>query len=663
MSDLDDALIIEADQPLIIAEVEIDYIAIPGPQGDQGETGPAGAGILSGSGAPGGGTGSDGDFYLDYTNDDIYGPKAGGTWPAAVSLVGPQGDEGPTGTTGLQGLSMRSGSGVPSSGLGNNGDFYIDTTAHSLYGPKTSGAWGGSTSLIGPAGEDGEFVGNTVLYGTAAPTTEGSNGDFYIRTTTNFIYGPKASGSWPTGVSLVGPTGTTGTAGTPGAAGADGRTILSGTSDPGGGTGANGDFYIRTDTHVLFGPKASGTWPGGFSLVGPTGSTGATGGDGDDGADGVDGNTILSGSGVPDGLLGANGDLYYRTSNSSIYGPKASGSWGSATSLLGATGATGTSILNGTTVPSNGTGNNGDFYLRTTTSDLYGPKAAGAWPGSPTNLIGPQGTTGTTGATGATILSGTAVPTTEGANGDYYLRTTNGQFYGPKTAGAWGSGISLIGPTGTTGTAGNTVLYGTAAPTTEGVDGNFYIRTTTNFIYGPKASGVWPAGTSLVGPTGTTGTAGTNGNTLLYGTAAPTTEGVNGDFYYRTTTATIYGPKASGTWPAGTSLIIGPGPVTLTDGATPALDASLGRHFRLTAAGNRTIAIPTNPTSGQRILIEHIASGGARTLALNTGTGGFAFGADITGLTATTSGLTDYIGCLYDSTANKWRVIAYVKGY
>ena len=60
-------------------------------------------------------------------------------------------------------------------------------------------------------------------------------------------------------------------------------------------------------------------------------------------------------------------------------------------------------------------------------------------------------------------------------------------------------------PRGDAGEDGNTVLYGAAAPTTEGVDGNFYIRTTTNYIYGPKAAGVWPAGTSLVGPTGPAG--------------------------------------------------------------------------------------------------------------------------------------------------------------
>lgn len=105
------------------------------------------------------------------------------------------------------------------------------------------------------------------------------------------------------------------------------------------------------------------------------------------------------------------------------------------------------------------------------------------------------------------------------------------------------------------------------------------------------------------------------------------------------------------------------GVVTLTDGATPALDASLGNTFLLTAAGDRTIAVPSNPTSGQKITIVHKASGANRTLALNTGTGGFRFGTDITALTATTSALTDYIGAIYNSADNKWDVVSYVKGF
>ena len=109
--------------------------------------------------------------------------------------------------------------------------------------------------------------------------------------------------------------------------------------------------------------------------------------------------------------------------------------------------------------------------------------------------------------------------------------------------------------------------------------------------------------------------------------------------------------------------IAGAGVVTLTDGATPALDAALGSTFRLSAGGDRTIAVPSNPTNGQKIIIQHYANGGARTLALNTGAGGFRFGTDITGLTATTSGKTDYIGAIYNGTDSKWDVIAYTKGF
>ena len=107
-----------------------------------------------------------------------------------------------------------------------------------------------------------------------------------------------------------------------------------------------------------------------------------------------------------------------------------------------------------------------------------------------------------------------------------------------------------------------------------------------------------------------------------------------------------------------------PSVVTLTDGATVALDAGTGRVFKLTAAGNRTIDVPTNATGGRGIIIEHTASGADRTLALTTGSSGaFKFGTDLTGLTVTSSGTTDVIGCLYDSTIARWLVISYIKGF
>ncbi|WP_146133091.1 beta strand repeat-containing protein [Arcticibacter pallidicorallinus] len=43
--------------------------------------------------------------------------------------------------------------------------------------------------------------------------------------------------------------------------GATGNAMLSGTTNPASTVGSNGDFYINTTTHMLFGPKQSNAWP------------------------------------------------------------------------------------------------------------------------------------------------------------------------------------------------------------------------------------------------------------------------------------------------------------------------------------------------------------------------------------------------------------------
>jgi hypothetical protein len=66
----------------------------------------------------------------------------------------------------------------------------------------------------------GTGSGNTILYGSSNPSNGvGSNGDFYINTSTNYIFGPKASGAWPSGTSLVGPQGPAGSQGVQGVQG------------------------------------------------------------------------------------------------------------------------------------------------------------------------------------------------------------------------------------------------------------------------------------------------------------------------------------------------------------------------------------------------------------------------------------------------------------
>ena len=138
-----------------------------------------------------------------------------------ASLVGPSGADGVDGSNGAPGAAGADGA--------DGASAYDLAVANGFSGNEA--AWlaslVGATGATGPAGADGADGqdGRTILYGTSAPTTEGEDGDFYIRTTTNFLYGPKAGGMWPAGVSLVGPAGDTGPAGADGADGADGTGI------------------------------------------------------------------------------------------------------------------------------------------------------------------------------------------------------------------------------------------------------------------------------------------------------------------------------------------------------------------------------------------------------------------------------------------------------
>jgi hypothetical protein len=81
-------------------------------------------------------------------------PGADGA-PGAPGADGAPGAPGADGAPGTDGRTVLSGAGVPGAGLGSNGDFYIDTTANRIYGPKAAGAWGAGVSLVGPTGAAG----------------------------------------------------------------------------------------------------------------------------------------------------------------------------------------------------------------------------------------------------------------------------------------------------------------------------------------------------------------------------------------------------------------------------------------------------------------------------------------------------------------------------
>ena len=272
----------------------------------------------------------------------------------------------------------------------------------------------------------------------------------------------------------------------------------SGSGAPSSGTGLDGDFYLRTSNSDVY-KKASGAWSVLLNIQGAAGANGSNG------ASGTNGATWYSGSGAPSNGTGADGDFYLRTSNSDVY-KKASGAWSVLLNIQGAAGANGSNGANGAIwysgngAPSSGLGANGDCYLRTDTSQIY-QKSAGSWT-AVLYIGGPQGPQGNQGAQGYSVLHGSGAPSSgTGVDGDFYIDTSAWTIYGPKASGAWGSSTNIA--------SSSAVLSGSGAPSSGlGVDGDFYIDTSAWNIYGPKASGAWGSANSLVGPQGAQGNPG-----------------------------------------------------------------------------------------------------------------------------------------------------------
>jgi hypothetical protein len=90
-----------------------------------------------------------------------------------------------------------------------------------------------------------------------------------------YAMGNGGSGDWSDAITIGGPQG-------------DSVAWLTGPSAPGGGTGEDGDMYLRTSNGDVYGPKAAGVWGSPVaSIIGPPGNNGDDGADGADGADGV----------------------------------------------------------------------------------------------------------------------------------------------------------------------------------------------------------------------------------------------------------------------------------------------------------------------------------------------------------------------------------------
>src|SRR5690554_2545726 len=93
------------------------------------------------------------------------------------------GPSGVDGVAGKDGTTILNGTVDPTSSVGNAGDFYINLTSATMFGPKTSSGWGKGFTLKGANGVDGKDgrADSIILSGDGAPTnTYGNIYDFFI---------------------------------------------------------------------------------------------------------------------------------------------------------------------------------------------------------------------------------------------------------------------------------------------------------------------------------------------------------------------------------------------------------------------------------------------------------------------------------------------------
>jgi len=120
-----------------------------GPQGEKGETGPQGPQGLQGE----------------------QGEKGSAGPAGATGATGATGSQGPAGANGA---TWRNGTGVPSSSLGSNGDFYLNLDNSDVYN-KISGSWvwvaniRGETGATGPQGPAGVYTIENMTGWVSAP--------------------------------------------------------------------------------------------------------------------------------------------------------------------------------------------------------------------------------------------------------------------------------------------------------------------------------------------------------------------------------------------------------------------------------------------------------------------------------------------------------------
>jgi hypothetical protein len=262
-----------------------------------------------------------------------------------------------------------------------------------------------------------------VATSSALPAQPKPSGDGWITTDTGHLWVSNGA-AWVDAGNITGPPGPTGPTGSTGATGATGP---AGPPGPTGNTGNTGNTGPQGTTGPV-GPQGP---------IGNTGTTGAAGPQGPKGDPGTQGNPGTTGATGPAGPTGPTGTTG-ATGPAGSTGPQGN---------TGPTGAPGSVWWQGASAPASGTGVVGDYYLNTSTGDVFQKTTATTWVPAG-NIKGPQGATGPQGSAGPT-----------GSQGP----TGNTGATGPQgTTGPVGPGVAAGGTTGQTLYKTSGVDYATA---------------------------------------------------------------------------------------------------------------------------------------------------------------------------------------------------------
>ena len=323
--------------------------------------------ILSGATVPTATIGSVGDYYIDLTSVNLYGPKTAEGWGTPVSLRGLQGEKGSNGQD------------APIPHIGNDGYWYIGNTKTTVKAQGTNGT-NGITPTIS---EDGYWIVNGQKTNVKAKGDDGQNGTNGQNGTTPTI-SIDNNGYWvingtKTDIKAKGEKGDKGENGTNGKDGTtptitidnNGYWVINGTKTDVKAKGKKGDkgengTNGKDGTTPTITIDNNGYWV----INGIKSNTKAKGEKGNDGQNGAD----APKPNIKDGYW------YIGNVNTNI---KAQGE-------RGLPGKDGSKIYAGQGNPPANTGREGDYYIDTENKIFYGPKTNTGWPSTGLSLSAQQ---------------------------------------------------------------------------------------------------------------------------------------------------------------------------------------------------------------------------------------------------------------------------------